>query len=383
LLGLATRIPPRKAADRLRPRRRPGQARSRATLDAILTAAARIFADRGYAAGTTNHIADEAGVSVGSLYEYFPNKDAVLVALLEAHLRDSERVLGELVREVARERASLAAVTRRFVAAMVDLHAHDPGLHRVLFEQAPLPARVLRTLEALEDASARAVEELIRRAPETTVQDARLAARLVVQAVEGLTHRLVLYPPDSANTRRVADEIAELVIRYLTAPPQRGAGEEAARHRLKGRRPMAAKPFIVAPKDYAPTLDIVGEHVTVLASGEATGSYELFFQRGPEGSGPPPHSHPWDESFFVTSGLVEFGIGAESSTGEPGTLVHLPAGTVHWFRFGKGGGEMVSMTSRLGASRMFTDMAREIGPVVPDLGKLQEVGGRHGLKVAT
>ncbi len=145
---------------------------------------------------------------------------------------------------------------------------------------------------------------------------------------------------------------------------------------------MAAKPFIVTPKDYAPALNIVGEHVTVLASGEATESYEIFYQRGPEGSGPPPHSHPWDESFFVTKGQIDFGIGAESTTAAPGTLVHLPAGTVHWFRFGKGGGEMLSMTSRLGASKMFADMAREIAPVNPDLGKLAEVGGRHGLKVA-
>src|SRR5690349_7347918 len=144
---------------------------------------------------------------------------------------------------------------------------------------------------------------------------------------------------------------------------------------------MTAKPFVVAPEDYAATLDIVGEHVTVLASGEATEGYEIFLQRGPEGSGPPPHSHPWDESFYVTQGQSDFGIGDESTTAFPGTLVHLPAGTVHWFRFGSGGGEMISMTSRLGASKMFQDMAREIAPVDPDLGKLAEVGGRHGLKL--
>ena len=62
---------------------------------------------------------------------------------------------------------------------------------------------------------------------------------------------------------------------------------------------MAATPFIVAPEDYAAPLDIVGEQITVLASGEATQGYELFLQRGPAGSGPPPHSHPWDESFYV------------------------------------------------------------------------------------
>ena len=145
---------------------------------------------------------------------------------------------------------------------------------------------------------------------------------------------------------------------------------------------MAVAPFVVTPSDYAPTLNIVGEHVTVLASGEATQGYEIFLQRGPEGSGPPPHTHPWDESFFVTKGSIEFGIGAETTTATPGTLVHLPAGTAHWFRFGPGGGEMVSMTSRLGASKLFTDLAREVAPVNPDLGKLAEVGGRHGLKLA-
>ena len=146
---------------------------------------------------------------------------------------------------------------------------------------------------------------------------------------------------------------------------------------------MAPKPFVVAPQDYAPALNIVGEHVTVLASGEATEGYEIFFQQGHEGSGPPPHSHPWDESFFVTKGRIDFGIGPESMTASPGTLVHLPAGTVHWFRFGQGGGEMLSMTSRLGASKMFTDMAREVSPENPDLGQLAKVVARHGATIAT
>jgi quercetin dioxygenase-like cupin family protein len=143
---------------------------------------------------------------------------------------------------------------------------------------------------------------------------------------------------------------------------------------------MAAKPFVVAPRDYAPALNLVGEQITVLASGEETEGYEIFLQRGPEGSGPPPHSHPWDESFFVIKGEIAFGVGAESTTASAGTLVHLPGGTVHWFRIGKDG-EMLSMTSRLGASKMFAELAREVAPVNPDLGKLAQVGARHGLRV--
>lgn len=142
------------------------------------------------------------------------------------------------------------------------------------------------------------------------------------------------------------------------------------------------KPIIVeksAPK----ALNIVGEHITVLASGNETGSYEFFHQAGPEGSGPPPHNHPWDEAFYVIRGEIAFGAGEREAVAKPGTLVHVPAGTTHWFRFGAGGGEMVSVTSRAGASKMFVEFDREIAPDKPDFAKLVEIGARHGAKLGT
>jgi quercetin dioxygenase-like cupin family protein len=145
---------------------------------------------------------------------------------------------------------------------------------------------------------------------------------------------------------------------------------------------MNAQAFVVTPMNRPQELNVVGEHITVLASGAATGGYEIFLQEGPEASGPPPHSHPWDESFYVVKGRIEFGIGEDKLVAVAGTLVHLPAGTTHWFRFGEGGGQMVSMTSRLGASQMFTDIDREISPTQPDFEKLLGVGARHGLAVA-
>lgn len=130
-------------------------------------------------------------------------------------------------------------------------------------------------------------------------------------------------------------------------------------------------------------LNVVGEHIRVLASGATTGSYEVFLQEGPEGSGPIPHTHPWDESFYVTRGEVDFSIDrSELRTARPGDLVHVPAGTPHWFRWKRGGGAMLSMTSRLGASRLFTDIDREIAPDKPDVERLIEIALRHGLTVA-
>ncbi len=139
--------------------------------------------------------------------------------------------------------------------------------------------------------------------------------------------------------------------------------------------------FVVMPGRTRRPLNVVGEKITVLASGEQTGGYEIFLQAGPEGSGPPPYNHPWDESFYVIKGEIAFGIDKSDMIAVPGRIVHLPAGATHWFRFGKGGCEMVSMTSREGASPLFTDIDRQISPEKPDLGKLIEIARQHGLVV--
>lgn len=139
---------------------------------------------------------------------------------------------------------------------------------------------------------------------------------------------------------------------------------------------------LIVEKDELRALNIVGEQLTVLASGAQTGSYEVFHQAGHEGSGPPPHCHPWDEAFFVTRGEIAFGAGDKEAVARPGTFVHVPAGTMHWFRFGAGGGEMVSLTSRAGAAEMFTEFDREIASDNPDFGRLVEIAESHGAHIA-
>lgn len=146
---------------------------------------------------------------------------------------------------------------------------------------------------------------------------------------------------------------------------------------------MSAQAFFTNAHEQGRPLNVVGEHITVLASGETTGSYEVFIQEGPEGSGPIPHTHPWDESFFVIRGLVDFSVdGCDLRTARTGDLVHVPAGTPHWFRWSQGGGAMLSMTSRLGASRLFADIDREIAPDKPDVDTLIAIALRNGLTLA-
>jgi quercetin dioxygenase-like cupin family protein len=146
---------------------------------------------------------------------------------------------------------------------------------------------------------------------------------------------------------------------------------------------VKAQPFIVTPKDYDPPLDVLGTKVTVLASNAATQSYEITLQQGDEGTGPPPHSHNWDESFFVLKGQVEFSCADKTVLCTPGTLVHVPAGTVHGFRYGSGGGQMLEFTGQGSlASRMFTAINKEIPPGPPDIPKMLEILTQNGVTVA-
>lgn len=204
---------PRRSTVPLAPRRRPRQARAQETTRAILEAAARVFAAHGYAAGTTNRIAEAAGVSIGSLYEYFPNKDAILVALMEQHIAEGETVMRSLLAQT--RPGKLRTVVRMFVQAMIALHAHAPRLHRVLFEEAPVPTPVWRTLAAVERRMVADVERMLAVQPDVRVRDQALAARLVVQVIEDLTHRFVLHPDGAVDAERYVDEVTTLVTSYL------------------------------------------------------------------------------------------------------------------------------------------------------------------------
>jgi len=145
---------------------------------------------------------------------------------------------------------------------------------------------------------------------------------------------------------------------------------------------MKAQSFVVTPNDYTPALNVLGTKVTVLASNKATHSHEITLQQGDEGTGPPPHSHDWDESFFIIKGKVEFTCDGKTIMCKPGTLVHVPAGIVHGFSYGAGGGEMLEFTGQGGlATQMFTAINNEIPPGPADIPKVLGVLKQNGVKV--
>ena len=134
---------------------------------------------------------------------------------------------------------------------------------------------------------------------------------------------------------------------------------------------MKAEPFVVSPKTYEPALNVLGIRVTVLASNHATLGYEITRQEGEKGMGPPPHSHDWDESFYIVAGEVEFTCAGKTTVCSPGTLVHIPAGTTHSFRYLADSCDVLEVTGQGGtATQMFAAVSRESASGSPDRNRM-------------
>ena len=159
-------------------------------MDAIVEAAAQVFEREGLAA-TTNRIAQRAGVSIGTLYQYFPHKRALLHELAERHLDAVGHRLDEEIARLHAQPPGWEASVRALVGALVELHAGRPRLHALVHEYTPrVPAGVAR-LHALQDRLTAEVAALLRRYGRGGPDPARTAA-LIVQAADAQLHRVVL-----------------------------------------------------------------------------------------------------------------------------------------------------------------------------------------------
>jgi AcrR family transcriptional regulator len=143
------------------PRKNPQQRRSQATVDAILDAAAELFCENGFESATTNAIAERAGVSIGSCYQYFPNKLALLEALRERHIKGLWAVIGAACKEACTMPwpgalrhviAQCSAYNGRHVSLMKMLHqelpVHSRGTDRIAVAQSTLQHELRTFLEA-------------------------------------------------------------------------------------------------------------------------------------------------------------------------------------------------------------------------------------------
>jgi AcrR family transcriptional regulator len=197
----------------LAPRKRPTQARARQTVEAILQAAAEVFEAHGLEGGTTERIVERAGVSVGSLYQYFPNKRSLLAAVAESALAES-RVLQ------ARYLASLVAdpppdvALRGLIAFLVAVHDSQPRLRCLIFEDSDMREALKDDVNAFNGELRVGLTRYMDRQGQP---DPDVKALVLHTTVGKLVHQFVLHPVPELSSARAAEEVFRMAIGYIAA----------------------------------------------------------------------------------------------------------------------------------------------------------------------
>jgi AcrR family transcriptional regulator len=195
------------------PRRKPSQRRSLALVDALTQAAARVLSHRTLDRATTNEIADLAGVSIGSLYQYFPNKQALVAKLVRSRAAEDIAHLTRFMN--LPPDVPLAEAMRQGARALIDLHRKSPHLYRVLLRAVPELGQYEAIRELARDGRRRFANFLRTRQHETRPLDPELAALVLGRAVEAVVHDVILEQPELLDDPRLLDELTALSVGYL------------------------------------------------------------------------------------------------------------------------------------------------------------------------
>jgi AcrR family transcriptional regulator len=195
-------------------RREPKQRRARRTVDAVLDAVVRVLKREGFDAITTNHVAEVAGVSIGSLYQYFPDKGAIFAALHQRHIDEIDRLVETTLVEHAA--SSLDELMRAMIEAMVDAHTTDPELYELLLTEVPHRAGgtkdfAVRLHGAFLLAISSGAPELKKRG------DLDKVVFIVTHMVDALSHGAILRRPPGLSLADAKAEIVRAVLAYLHA----------------------------------------------------------------------------------------------------------------------------------------------------------------------
>ncbi len=195
-------------------RKRPQQARSNDLVGAILEAAVQVLASYGAQRFTTARVAEKAGVSVGSLYQYFPNKAAILFRLQSDEWRRTSDMLRDILEDAARPPpARLRAVAHAFLRSECEEAAIRVALH----DAAPLYRHAPEAREARASGDSAMATFLAEALPDAPAATRRLAGELIATTLSAVGKQVSTSSRAAAEIETYADALADMLCAYLKA----------------------------------------------------------------------------------------------------------------------------------------------------------------------
>ena len=202
----------RHQTESLSPRKRPQQLRSRVTIDTIFEATIQVLLANGLDRITTIQIADRAGVSVGSLYQYFPNKRALLAAVVKRHV--GEVVDATTIACQSAHGTTIREMCATMMTAFVDAKTRRPEVSRALY----LPSAAVNADAIVKEESSRcavAVHDMLITASNARFAQPRLVTAVLIASIVGPTKAVIESGGDRGSFERLKEHLTALSVGYL------------------------------------------------------------------------------------------------------------------------------------------------------------------------
>jgi AcrR family transcriptional regulator len=213
-----------------KPRKTPSQRRAKETVDAILQAAAYILIKDGWEEFNTNRVAERAGVNIASLYQYFPNKESIVVELQRRHIERGRSEFPDRIGQL-RSQPNLRAALKILIDGSVAEHRVNPKLHKVFTEELPRASRRMHG-DSDQDLIARLANIL--EPYDIQVPDLDIALFLFRVISHAAIHEAASERPDLLSNPLFAEELVTLIERYLIRSEE---GSRSANQRVANRSP--------------------------------------------------------------------------------------------------------------------------------------------------
>lgn len=205
-------------SDPFEPRRKPVQARARATVEAILQATAQVLVREGFDRANTNRIAEVAGVSIGTLYQYFPNKESLLVSLVNDNIDQAITVTTQLLTDM--EGAPAHEIVAMLIKAVIELERVSLTLRQQLVTHLPRE-KIFEKYRHLYERSRPFVRNFLEsRRDEIVPDDLDMATMMVISTVEMSIATTLLFHPERLSDGSLHRELTRMICRYLFDTPQ-------------------------------------------------------------------------------------------------------------------------------------------------------------------
>lgn len=206
---------PRKA--KLDSRKVPSQERSRKTMAAIYEAAADIFVNTGYAETIIDQIAERAEVSIGTLYNYFSGKEAILNGLWERHNKEIKAIVRKVDRDIRRKGFIDRDIIPVLLDLVLELVSYERLHNRLFISQIGLPETIIKKRRALGLYTESKMEAVFRDFANVRIRNRKIGVHILWATVQAVFHDYILSVSNEIKPEELIDEMSDMMGRYVFA----------------------------------------------------------------------------------------------------------------------------------------------------------------------